>query len=796
MAISFCNEWFLDLFNLDVSNKDVPTILTDLGIESTLTDLSSLCDSKVVVAEVISTSAHPDADRLKVCEVDTGAERITIVCGCPSVAPGMKVPAALHGAKLPKLKIKRSKIRGVASEGMLCSALDLGWCCYSSGLLLLPNHFTVGDSLYRSLNIFPHGVESEITPNRGDCLSLLGIAREFAAKTNQSITLPPTESISPSKFNNFIIDTPLCEAYAGVILSNIKNTEPPAWLLAKSYVLGLHSVSPLVDILAYATHECGQPFHAFDLDLIQLPLIVKEAEVRSNFTGIQGQDISVELGDIVILDQTGSVKALAGIMGSLDSAVSDSTTHAFIEAAHFNSVTIAKTLRRINITTDSAFRFERATDSQNIGYCTERLIHLLKETFKCECDYYNFNNSNIKPKTTIQLTRDYISRILGCDFSNKTIEFIFTSLNFDWSYNNQVWSVIPPSYRNDLAIPVDLLEEILRFNGYNQLESEANEFIKIPYSSVLNESMQNDLPERLVSMGYNEIVSYAFISQSSFNLFSDNESIKLTNPMSEELAVMRDSLWPSLLLVAKRNLVRQQAFLRIFEFSRVFHGCEPGSQPRTISGLISGSLNDDNWMKGSHPLCDFFQIKRDVECLLKHINPSHISWVSAEIKGLQPGVSAYIKIKDKIIGKCGMLSAELMCDLNINEPIGLFDINESILTDHANNSSIAIPSDYPSVRRDITFDVPKHVTYDQIQAVIKKNNNIFLKFNKLFDIYHSDDFNRKDVRSLSIGMIFNHSERTLKDDTVNRYRDKLITDLQTELNITVRGIHDHNTNEG
>ncbi|HJN38232.1 MAG TPA: phenylalanine--tRNA ligase subunit beta [Gammaproteobacteria bacterium] len=791
MSIKYCKEWFLELFNVDAKHHDFAEVLTNLGLESMAFDMSSLSDDRVIIAEVLSTKPHPDADRLKVCEVDIGESVLTIVCGCPSVAPGMKVPAATHGAKLPKLKIKRSKIRGVASEGMLCSAEDLGWSCYSSGLLALPQDAVVGDSFYRYFGVEESGIESEITPNRGDCLSLRGIVREFAAKTKQAYASLKVADVSVSKEHKFTLETSLCRAYTGAIISQLNQSEPSPKVLSKNYVMGIHSVSPVVDVLNYVTHEIGQPFHAFDLGLIQLPLIVKEADKSSIFMGIQGQEIKVECGDLVIVDQTGKVKALAGIMGSLDSAVTEDTQQIFLEAAHFCSRQIAKTLRRINLTTDSSFRFERGVDWDAVGDSMQRLLCVLQDNFDCNVDYFFSHDLPVDASKPIRFDSKYVKKMLGYDFSNEVIESTMTALGFKWQFDKPAWLVVPPGYRNDVNYPVDMLEEILRFQGYNQPDTEGSKFIKVPLSTDLNGSLSNDFSERLVSAGYNEMVSYSFISEEKYKLFSERDPIKLTNPMSEDLSVMRASLWPSLLMIAQRNLSRQHSYLRIFEASRVFYGCDADSQPRSIAGLLSGSSDADNWMKGVNSSCDFFQIKKDVENLLRHIPPSVIEWLPSKIKGLQDGVSALIKINGEVVGKCGMLCPHLMRQFGIVEPVGLFELSRLDVCEKNFNDALLIPSGFPSIRRDVTFDVPKTITYAQIQGVIDKNDKISLKCHSLFDIYSVNDCNRKDIKSLSIAMIFNHPEKTMKDEIANRYRDKLIEDLQSELNITVRGIHDH-----
>ena len=495
--------------------------------------------------------------------------------------------------------------------------------------------FTVCDNFYHSLGLPEHLIESDITPNRGDCLSLKGIAREIAAKINQPIKLPSSSHLVETSKNIFNIETKLCSSYSACIVKEF-NLNESARLLSKLFAMGINSVNPVVDVVNYTMYETGQPFHAFDLDKIRLPLVVKEADESSSFIGIDGKEIQVIPGDLVITDQTDDIKCLAGIMGSLDSAVSDKTQSVFLESAHFNAQAIAKTLRRLRISTDSSFRFERGIDSKRTQDSLLRLSFLLENTLNAKISDLSCFALDTDTKE-IKLTSDYVKKILGIEIPIEDQIKGLESLGFECSLLENNLIIKSPSYRNDVSLPIDIVEEIIRYHGYHLLNDHSENFIKIPDSQPSVLPGNDYLSSRLVSNGYAEVISYSFISEKMHNNFSDSEYIKVSNAMYEEISVMRTSHWPSLLNIALKNISKGQKSKRIFELSRVFNGLSPESQPVKISGLLSGNSLDQTWLKNKSHDVDFFTIKNDILKLLSHI-PSHsLKWVLRTSTGYKKG---------------------------------------------------------------------------------------------------------------------------------------------------------------
>ena len=754
---------------------------------------------KVVVGRVESLTAHPDADKLRVCQVDVGDKQyLTIVCGAANVVTGGRYPVALVGASLPGgLKIKKAKLRGVESSGMLCSAKELSLAEQAEGLLTLPDNAPVGESIVQYLQLDDHSIELGLTPNRGDCLSVKGVAREVGVLFKTDVLAPEMPAIKPTIKDQFPVTIDAgehCPHYVGRAIRNIDpSAQTPIWMQERLRRSGLRSISPTVDVTNYVLLELGQPMHAFDLDKLNGGIRVKLSTGGEKLALLDGQTIELTAGSLVIADATGP-QALAGIMGGSASAVTDSTQNIFLESAFFAPAAIAGRARSYGLHTDSSHRFERGVDPELQGTAIERATQLLLDIVGGEAGPITDVSiaEHLPQRAPIMLRYERVSRVLGRVISKATIQDILQRLDMKTEAISAGWQVTAPGFRFDIEGEIDLIEEIARIYGYSEIPSVRptlrGQMVPRPEAHIQLEAFKQVLVQR----GYQEAITYSFVDPTIQQLVDpDAESIVLANPISADLSVMRTSLWAGLLQAAQHNLNRQQNRVRLFESGlRFVQKAGVTQQEPMLACLITGDQISHQWGAQKRE-SDFFDIKSDVEALLTLTgHQSGIIFFSQRHTALHPGQSARIlwhgeqQKQEQDIGWIGALHPMIEQKLGLSQRVFLFELSLDAI------STRAIPryrelSKFPAVSRDLAIVVDESTTSQQVTDCIMKSAPAVLTNLMLFDVYRGKgiDSGRK---SLAYSLTLQDQGRTLTDVEVDTVTRNVMECLHKELGATLR----------
>ena len=592
--MKFSEQWLREWVNPNVDTQQLAHQLTMAGLEVDAIEPVAAEFEKVVVAEVKEVAPHPDADKLRVCQVNVGdKDFLNIVCGAANVAEGLKVPAALIGAKLPGgLKIKKGKLRGVESFGMLCSAKELGLAESAEGLLELPADAPVGEDVRDYLNLNDVTIELGLTPNRGDCLSIAGIAREVGVLNHVAVSGPATKDVSVESTDKFDVklDAPdACPQYLGRIIRGIDQTaQTPMWMQERLRRSGIRSLGPVVDVTNYVLLELGQPMHAFDLDKLEKGIVVRFAKKGEKLTLLDEQEITLDDASLVIADQKKAV-ALAGIMGGLDTAVQDETKDIFLECAYFNPLAIAGKARQYGLHTDSSHRFERGVSPELQVKAIERATELLLDIVggKVAPVSRAVSNSHMPSKRDVTLRLPRIEKVLGLSIPEKDVLDILHHLGMEVQQQVDGWKVVPPAHRFDIELEEDLIEEVGRIVGYDQLPNTRPQGSMLMKARTETRIGQRRIRHFLVDLGYQEAITYSFVSPELQSwLAPDVDVVNLSNPISSDMATMRTSLWPGLIQALQHNLNRQQDRISLFECGlRFIQQDSELKQEMMVSGL-------------------------------------------------------------------------------------------------------------------------------------------------------------------------------------------------------------------
>jgi len=786
-------SWLREWANPAVETTKLAEQLTMAGLEVDSVETLAPAFSKVVVAEVVEVTQHPNADKLRICQVNTGEEEnIQIVCGASNVREGLRIPAALVGAKLPgDFKIKKSKLRGEVSLGMLCGASELGLEESSDGLMELPEDAPIGTDIREYLNLDDLIIEIELTPNRGDCLSIAGIAREAAVlnriEMNQLVFDFPQQQ-SNRQLEVDVKSPQDCPRYLCRVIEGVNtNATTPEWMQRKLIKSGLRPISPVVDVTNYVLMELGHPMHAFDLATLDGGIVVRRAEKDEKLTLLDDKEVSLNEQVLVIADQSKAL-AMAGIMGGLDSSVTDKTTDILLECAFFSPVSIAGKARQFGLQTDSSHRFERGVNPQQLDYALQRASQLLLDICGGQAGpiVESVSQSDMPHTGVISLRRNQLERILGLNIADEVVEDILQRLGMIVTTTGAGWDVIAPASRFDMEIEADLVEEVARIYGYNKLPTRA--FSGPMHMREVSETeLELDrIQERLFDRGYQEVITYSFIDPAMQALMDpDCEGIALANPISSDMAVMRTSLWPGLLQTLIYNIKRQQERVRIFEYGLKFVKQDTDIiQNNVLSGAITGSIIQEQWGQKSRQI-DFYDLKGDVEAILDMTaNASDFSFVSGDHPALHPGQSARIMKADKQVGHIGRLHPQIKQKLGVKDDIYVFEL----AWDEIN--SVSLPaytalSRFPSVRRDLAIVIDDDVSSGQLKDLIEACIPKFLKEIRIFDVYQGKgvDSGRK---SVALGLILQESSRTLTDQDVEEATSKVVSELAKQLGATLR----------
>lgn len=791
--MKFSEQWLREWVSPAIDTTSLAHQLTMAGLEVDAIEPVAAEFSKVVVGEVISVEPHPDADKLRVCQVNVGeADALNIVCGASNVRPELKVPVALVGARLPgDFKIKKSKLRGVPSHGMLCSAKELGLAEEADGLLELPANAPVSQDIRSYLNLDDVSIELGITPNRGDCLSILGVARETAVLNE--IDFKPTELINNkilSKRNiNVNIKAPTdCPTYVGRVISGINNkAESPGWMQEKLRRSGIRSLGPVIDVTNYVLLELGQPMHAFDTAKLAGDIQVRLAEKNEKLILLNDQEVDIVEGTLLIADESKPL-ALAGIMGGAESAVCDSTNEIFLESAYFNPLAIAGKARSYGLHTDSSHRFERGVAFDLQHTALERATSLLLEIVGGEAGPVTsvLNEQHLPSRSSVSLRYERIQRVLGIKIEKKDVEMILKRLGFNPQKTNMGWNITPPAFRFDIEIEEDLLEEVARIYGYDNLPATRPRVPLVMPAESESEIKLSKIKQTLVDAGYSEVITYSFVDPKQQKLIMpDEKAMSLLNPISADMADMRTSLIPGLLQAVQYNLNRQQNRLLFFECGLKFVLQDSDlKQNMVISAAITGTKLPEQWGSDTNK-ADFYDVKSDVENLIALTGEAELFEFKAEMNPmLHPGQSANVLKNGKIIGYVGALHPTIEQNLGLTQRVFVFELDVNVLR------NVSIPayhakSRFPSIRRDIAVVVEQEITASAVIDCIKKAASSYLTKVELFDVYVGEgiDSGRK---SLAMGLTLQDLSRTLKDAEVEKEKNQILAVLESKLGATLR----------
>lgn len=786
-------QWLREWVNPSLNSEQLCAKLTMSGLEIESCSPVSEKFSNVVVGLVKQVEKHPDADRLRVCQVDAGkSELLTIVCGAANVRPNLKVAASLEGAVLPnKMTITRSKIRGVSSQGMLCSAKELGLAEESQGIIELPEDAPVGKEIWEYLKLADNIIDVSITPNRGDCLSVLGLAKEIAAETQCQLTAPAINTVK-AVINDTIpvtVDAKTeCPRYAGRVIRNINaDAKTPIEMQEKLRRSGIRCIHPVVDVMNYVMLELGQPMHAFDLNKLKGGIHVRMAKTNEQIKLLDENTVKLTTDTLVIADQDDPV-AIAGVMGGLDSAVTLQTKDIFLESAYFNSIAIVKSSRHYGMTSDSSYRFERHVDSTMQTHAIERATQLLLEIVGGQAGpvIEVVNEKNLPQSKTISLRSARVEKILGLKIPDQEIEAILNRLEFVCKKTSEGWQVTVPIRRPDITIEVDLIEEIMRLHGYEKLPQHTP-FARMQINPLSEEKITLSILRRILcDLGYHETITYSFVDKKSQALFDpDNTPKELSNPMTAEMSVMRTSLWPGLVNTLIYNLNRQQARVRLFETGLKF--IEKNNeilQQRVIAGLITGPVLPEQWSTARREV-DFFDLKGDLETIFKQtFEEKEFSFKPGTHPALHPGQTAEIYRKGKYIGVCGGLHPTIVQTLDISKTF-VFELSLDSL------EMALVPlfdeiSKFPEIRRDIAILVDQSVSSELIGNAISETAGELLKGINIFDVYQGKGI-AANHKSVALALTLQHASRTLVDQEVADLMERVTDVLKQRFAAELRG---------
>ncbi len=797
-------SWLREWVNPAVTTAELVEQITMAGLEVDALEPVAGDFTGVIVGEIMECAQHPDADKLRVCQVaGLGEGHTQVVCGAPNARVGIKIPFATVGAVLPPgpdgkpFKIKKAKLRGVESFGMLCGQTELLVGDDDAGLFELSIDAPVGADLRDYLQLDDNCIEVDLTPNRSDCLSVKGIARDVGVLNRLSLTEPNIQPIAATIDDAMDIQLnadEACARYVGRIIRNVDVSKPsPLWMQERLRRAGVRSIDAIVDVTNYVLLEQGQPMHAFDLATIEGGIQVRMAEQGEKLALLSGQEVELSADTLVIADSVKAV-AMAGIMGGGPTSVTEKTQDILLESAFFNPLSIANRARRYGLHTDSSHRFERGVDYQLQELAIERATQLLLDIVGGEPGPVVVKeNQHVPNNRVVSLRRERIQQGLGFAMPDDDVIDILArlglSLQDDASGTDGLWTFTVPSYRFDITIEEDLLEELARIYGYNNLPITQMKVPVVIESDDEQSLSLGQLRSTLTARGYQEAVCYSFVDEKLLKQFEPHATpVSLQNPISADMSVMRTSLWPGLAAALKHNLNRQQSRVRLFETGLRFvsQDATVGTLVQTpmMAGLIYGALNEESWHGKAQPV-DFYDIKSDVEALLSLTGQLEaFTFVASEHSALHPGQAAQICKNGQSVGYVGALHPQLQKALDLPMSAYVFEIEQAAILE-ACVPDFRPLSKYPGVRRDLAVIVDQEVTFSQLKAVVQAHSGNCLTELTVFDVYVGKgiDSHRK---SVALGLTFQHPSRTLNEDEINASMEAVVKSLEETFNASLR----------
>lgn len=785
-------DWLRDFVPIDESAETLAEELTMAGLEVDSVAPASASLNGVVVAEILERRPHPDADRLSICRITDGSGEHDIVCGAPNAAAGIKVPFAPVGTVLPgDRRIESAEIRGVRSEGMLCSGRELGLGDDTGGLLVLDADAAPGRPLADWLGLDDAVLDVDLTPNRGDCFSVIGIARELAARKTVEPLDEAQNCIEPTIDATFpveLVDTTACPRFAGRVITGISpQARLPDRQRERLRRAGIRPIHPVVDVTNYVMLELGQPLHAYRLDKLDRQIEVRFARQGEKLTLLDKSEHTLDEATLVIADGTGAI-GLAGIMGGLSTSVDATTDAIFLESAFFSPDALLGRARRYGLHTDASIRFERGVDPGGQERAIERATELLLEIAGGQAGPIVLaeDENQLPHPEPIRLRAKRVASLLGTEIPSVEIENMLVRLGMQVEATADGWQAIPPSFRFDIAIEEDLIEEIGRMIGYDRIPVlPASSEVRLGPAPETRVTV-DQLSDLLVARGFAETVNFSFAESGEQALILGvDEAVRLANPITRDADVMRRSLWPGLLRAARLNQSHQLARCRLFEAGTVFEPAGDGVTESTrLAGLVTGPRHPEHW-DGASPDADYFDLKGDVEALLAEWRgAADFSFTAEQHPALNPSRSAAIRQGENRVGWLGELHPRLQSEFEFRHGVVLFEIDLSAMT------AGTVPvyeaySRFPSVRRDLAIVIDESVCADDITAIVRETLGKELRRYAIFDVYRGQgvDSGRK---SVAIGLILQNAYRTLTDKEIDDMTEKLMRRLEQELGATIR----------
>ncbi|UCC66666.1 MAG: phenylalanine--tRNA ligase subunit beta [Deltaproteobacteria bacterium] len=796
-------NWLKEYVDFDLTPSELAELLTMAGLEVEGIEEVSPDLKGVVVAQIASISPHPKANRLSLCRVRVGEEVYPIVCGARNMKEGDKVALALVGAELPQgVRIKRTKIRGEFSEGMMCSEAELGLSSSSEGIMILPPEALVGVPLTDFLTGRDHILEVSLTPNRGDCLSMIGMAREVAALTGGRFHTPTPQLREIEERVDDLVrvsvpDADLCPRYAARLITGVKIGPSSFWLRTRLERAGVRSINNVVDVTNYVMLEYGQPLHAFDFDRLEgTEVVVQRAGEGDTFVTLDGVERLLDRDTLMICDAVTPV-AIAGIMGGLNSEIRDDTSRVLLESAYFSPEGTRRTSKALGLQTESSYRFERGVDFEGVLPASLRASALIAELAAGEVvqgviDCYPAPI----PRPEIRLRLAKVSALLGVRLEGREVKEILRRLLMEIKVGKgEEWVICPPTYRGDISREIDLIEEIGRIKGYDLIPVQIPKVWILPFKKRKEEELEERVKKVLIGLGFYEVITYSFISPQSLQalrLSSNDRRLRpltLLNPLTEEQSVMRTTLLPGLLETAKYNLSHKNRDMKMFELREVYYPTDGGKLPeerRSLAGLVMGAFAGGGWNISPKEV-DFYDVKGCVERLLFDLGiPSPAFSFGEDISYLHPHKAGVIELDGEWVGVLGELHPEVANAYGLPSGVYIFEFDLPLLLDQylKERKFIPIPR-FPSVARDVSVMVDEGVSAEEIAEIIRGVGSKFMERVEVFDCYHGDPI-PPGQKGLAFRIRYRSPERTLTDEEVNGFHREVLEKLRGVPGLMIR----------
>jgi phenylalanyl-tRNA synthetase beta chain len=790
-------RWLQEFTPITASPAELAVQLTMAGLEVESISVVAPPFSGVVVGEVLQAGRHPDAEKLSLCQVTTdGNDRLQIICGAKNVRAGLKVAVATVGAQLPNaVVINRAMLRGQESNGMLCSARELGLGDEHDGIMELSSALPLNQDLRAALDLDDSILEVNATPNRGDCMSVFGIARDYAAAGARRHLKLKVEPVAASQQAVFPVslESPACPVFASRVIRGVRqNAQSPQWLRERLRRVGINSISAIVDVTNYVMTELGQPLHAYDVARLNKGIVVRAARPKERITLLDDKEYELDPEFLVIADASGAI-GLAGIMGGRGTAITDTTTDVLLESAHFSPDAIAGRARRLGLFTDAAQRFERGVDPNLTAIAIERATQLLTEFAggaPGPTQVSRVTDAAVLDEHWVTLRRDRVTRLLGAPVPDMEVHAVISAISERVEAMSGGWRVRKPSHRFDIRIEADLIEEVARLRGFDKIAELHATAPQIAGTATEARVSTDRLGLAMADQGYREVISYAFVDPNlQQQLFPGVPALKLANPISADLSEMRVSLWPGLVQACRENLRRQQSRVRLFEIGNRFNvSGEAGSndlqEVESLAGIATGSRWPQQW--GSQPTqVDFYDVKADVMALLTLTgDAARVRFVPETLPVLRPGRSARIYRDAAPIGWVGEMHPQIAKALNFAAAAFLFELDIA-LAFMAKQLKYEKISKFPSVRRDLAIVVDESVPLAVLQENVTVSASGLLSELRVFDVYRGPNI-ETGRKSVALGLILQDSSRTLTDVDADAVVTAVAARLRDVLSATIR----------